>query len=83
LYQNYPNPFNPVTNIEYTLLRPEHVRLDVFDITGGEVVEIVEARQAAGRYKVAFDASRLASGIYFYRLQAGDFSRVRTMVLLK
>ena len=83
LAQNYPNPFNPVTTINYELPEPVRVRLKVYDMLGREVYSVLDADQEAGRYDVRFDASRLASGIYFYRIEAGSFVQVRKMVLLR
>ena len=83
LSQNYPNPFNPVTSLEYTLLSPGEVRLIIFNLLGQEVVYLINEAQQAGKHKVVWDASNFVSGIYFYRLQAGDFVQTRKMVLLK
>ncbi len=79
----YPNPFNPATSLRYDLPQPEHVRLEVYDVIGRRVATLVDARQKAGRYEVHFDARHLASGVYVYRLRAGDFVQTRKMVLLK
>ena len=83
LSNNYPNPFNPVTRIKYEIANSENVKLKVYDILGKEVANLVDAQKEAGRYEILFDASSLASGIYFYRLQAGDFVQTRKMILLK
>ncbi len=83
LAQNYPNPFNPVTRIQYAVSEAAPVRLAVYDVLGREVRVLVDATTAAGVYTVTFDAASLPSGAYFYRLQAGDFSETRRMVLLK
>lgn len=83
LDQNYPNPFNPSTTISYSIKRESDVSLKVYDIMGREVSSIVNERQIAGSYDVEFDASLLASGIYFYKLAAGDFVSVKKMILLK
>ncbi|PIU44487.1 MAG: hypothetical protein COS95_08760 [Ignavibacteriales bacterium CG07_land_8_20_14_0_80_59_12] len=83
LSQNYPNPFNPSTLIGYDLARSADVSLKVFNILGQQVLELVTEVQAAGRYSVRFDASSLPSGMYFYRLRAGEFSSVRSMMLIK
>ncbi|MGI9174433.1 MAG: T9SS type A sorting domain-containing protein, partial [Rhodothermales bacterium] len=79
----YPNPFNPRTTIRYSLPREAQVRLTVHDALGREVARLVEAQQPAGRYEVLFDAVAQASGIYFYRIEAGSHSQVRSMVLAK
>ncbi len=83
LEQNYPNPFNPSTLIRYSLPSTEQVSLKVFDMLGREVAVLVNARQAAGRYEVSFNAMNLPSGLYFYRLQAGSYSETRKMMLIR
>jgi serine protease len=83
LYQNYPNPFNPSTKIRYDLPSESHVTLVVYDLLGQEVARLVDARQSAGQYEIPFSASNLSSGIYFYRIQAGTYSDVRKMMILK
>jgi len=83
LHQNYPNPFNPETIIRYQLSFYSDVSLKVFDVLGNEVAELVNIKQPAGSYSVKFDAGGLPSGIYFYRLDAGNFSQVKKMMVLK
>jgi hypothetical protein len=83
LAQNYPNPFNPTTTIIYGLRERTIVELKVYDVLGREIETIVNGEQNAGYYEIEFDASRLASGIYFYRLQAGNFIETKKMLLLK
>ena len=84
LDQNYPNPFNPSTRIAFSIPNNANVTLKVYDILGTEVAELISNEQkAAGRYEVNFDASRLASGTYIYKLQAGDFVQTKKMILLK
>jgi hypothetical protein len=83
LAQNYPNPFNPTTKIEYSIPAQSKVDLKVYNIVGQEVATLVNEIQAAGVHHVKFDALNLASGIYFYRLNAGNFVSVKKMVLLK
>lgn len=83
LSQNYPNPFNPVTQITYTLPQMEDVRIDVFNVVGQRVATLVNSSVQAGVHTIAFDASRLASGVYIYRLQAGSKVISRKMTLVK
>jgi len=83
LAQNYPNPFNPATIISYSIPNQIYVSLKVFDGLGREVDILVNKVKSPGNYKVDFDASQLASGIYFYRIIAGDFVQTRKMLLLK
>jgi len=83
LDQNYPNPFNPVTTIEFAIPQAVEVNLVVYDALGREVEVLVNGTMEAGRHRVRFDAGRLPSGVYLYRLSAGSYSRVSKMVLLK
>jgi hypothetical protein len=83
LDQNYPNPFNPSTTIKFELPKSSHVNLSVFDILGREVSVLVNERKDAGIHEVKFDGSNLASGVYFYRLQAGDFVATKKLILMK
>ncbi len=88
LYQNYPNPFNPTTTIEYSIPTVEtrhalSVQLKIYDILGREVAELVNEKQAAGNYSVQFNAANLSSGVYFYRIKAGNFVQTKKMVLIK
>lgn len=83
LNQNYPNPFNPMTKIEFTLLHSVFVTLKVYNILGEEVTTLVQAYKLAGQYTINFDASTLASGLYFYTLTAGEFRQTHKMVLLR
>ena len=83
LAQNYPNPFNPTTKIRYAIPKAGNVTLKIFDILGNEVSTLVNKFQKAGHYEVDFSAGNLASGIYFYRIQSGEFSAVKKMLLLK
>jgi hypothetical protein len=83
LSQNYPNPFNPLTTIKYGLPTDEHVTLKVYDILGREVHTLVNEVVKAGYQQVSFDASQFSSGVYFYRLDAGSFTRVKKLLLLK
>ena len=83
LNQNYPNPFNPTTTIKYQLLENNFISVKVYDVLGGEIASLVNEKKAAGSYEVNFDASNLASGVYFYKLQAGKYLETKKMVLLK
>jgi hypothetical protein len=83
LSQNYPNPFNPSTTIRMELPRSSVVRLSVYDVLGREVSVLVNDRKNAGVHEVKFDGSNLASGVYFYRLTAGDFVQSKKLLLLK
>jgi hypothetical protein len=90
LSQNYPNPFNPATTIKYSLvvgtaheLSLQRVSLVVYDMLGKEVATLVDEEQRPGDYEVKWDASDMTSGVYFYKLQADSFIRVRKLILLK
>jgi len=83
LLQNYPNPFNPSTTINFELPISNFVSLKVYDMMGKEVASLVNENKAAGFYSVKFDASKLSSGIYFYKIQAGDFSATKKLMLVK
>ncbi len=83
LEQNYPNPFNPSTKINYTLGERSPVTLKVYDVLGSEVATLVNTTQEAGKHNVTFDASKLASGLYIYKLNAGNFTSTKKMMLLK
>jgi len=83
LYQNYPNPFNSMTNVKWQMLNAGNVKIVLYDVLGKEIVTLVNEKQLPGVYEVMFDASSLPSGIYFYKLTAGDYSEVKKMVLLK
>jgi hypothetical protein len=83
LEQNYPNPFNPSTTINYQLPIANMVNLKVYNLLGQEVATLVNERQPAGTYKVKFDASDLASGMYIYKIKSGDYNVSKKMLLLK
>ncbi len=83
LEQNYPNPFNPSTVISYQLPISSKVTLQVYDILGREVATLIDEEKSAGSYEIDFNASHLASGIYYYQLRAGDFVQTRKMILVK
>jgi|GEM_PF-3420288 len=84
LYQNYPNPFNPETKIKYSLPFESRVSLKIYDVLGREVVELIRnENESAGNHEVEFNAQNLSSGIYFYKLSAGNYSEMKKMVVLK
>ena len=83
LYQNYPNPFNQTTRIEYGIAAQEFVSLKVYDVLGNEVAILVSEEKPAGISETTFNAASLSGGIYFYRLQAGAFSKTKKMIFLK
>jgi hypothetical protein len=93
LSQNYPNPFwsgatsrsagNPVTQIRFSLPKAAHVRLEIYNVSGQRVATLVDAQKPAGDHAVEFDASKLASGSYFYRIEAGEFSAVKKLLMIK
>ena len=83
LSQNHPNPFNPTTTIEYSLPSYEHVKIEVYDLLGREIITLVDEDKLAGSYKVEFDGSGLTSGIYFYKLQAGRYTEAKKLLLIK
>lgn len=83
LEQNFPNPFNPSTTIKFDLPEQGMVNLIVYDIVGRKVAELLNESKDAGVHVVSYDGSNLASGLYFYRLQAGKYSQVKRMLLLK
>jgi len=86
LYQNYPNPFNPVTKISFDLPKDAKIKLIVYDILGREVTRLLNSEfKQAGKHIIDFDAMKynLASGVYFYRIESGDFNAVKKMILIK
>jgi hypothetical protein len=83
LSQNYPNPFNPTTNINFTLIKPSDVTLEVYNILGQKVATLVKGYLHEGSYTYQFDAKDLASGVYVFRIKAGDLNAVRKMTLIK
>jgi hypothetical protein len=83
LEESYPNPFNPTTTIRFGLPQRSHVTLTVFNALGQQVEELVNGDIDAGTHEVKFDGSRLASGVYFYRLQAREHMQTRKLVLMR
>lgn len=83
LEQNYPNPFNPNTRIQFAIGSKQFVSLKIFNSLGEEVASLVNEEKSAGFYKIDFNASHLSSGIYYYKIIAGDFVQTRKMILIK
>ncbi len=83
LNQNYPNPFNPTTTISFTLPTENNVKLSVYNLLGEEVATLVNGVITAGNHRVDFNAAELSSGMYLYKLEAGNFSATKKLVLMK
>jgi hypothetical protein len=83
LYDNYPNPFNPVTKIKFDIPQTGFVKLKVYDITGKEVASLINGELKAGTYEYQFNAVNLSSGVYFYRIEAENFTDIKRMMLVK
>jgi len=83
LQQNYPNPFNPATRIDYSIAKRGQVTLKVFNVVGQEVATLFSGVQEAGHYEASFDAKTLSSGVYLYRLQAGNTTITKKMIALE
>ena len=83
LYQNYPNPFNASTTISYSLSESSEVTIEIYDILGRKVETILESKNQAGEHQIIWDAENQPSGVYLYRIQAGDYAETKKMVLLK
>ncbi|MBA3285202.1 MAG: T9SS type A sorting domain-containing protein, partial [Nitrosopumilus sp.] len=83
LHQNYPNPFNPKTIINYELGITNFISLKVYDALGNEIMTLTEGKKEVGSYSITFDGANLPSGIYFYKLEANNFSEVKRMIFLK
>jgi hypothetical protein len=81
--QNYPNPFNPTTTINYSIAKEGYVKLTVYNVIGSKVATIVNEYKSVGSYSVKFDGSNLASGIYLYRLESGNYSAAKKFILMK
>jgi hypothetical protein len=83
LHQNYPNPFNPTTVLSYTLPEDSRVKLTIYDALGSLIAVLVDGIESTGEHRVVFDGSNLASGTYFYRIQAGEFVQTRKLALVR
>ena len=83
LSQNYPNPFNPATTINYSIPNAGQVKITVYNAIGSKVATILNEYKQPGNYTVQFNATNLASGIYFYRIESGQFLQIKKMILLK
>jgi len=83
LEQNYPNPFNPTTTIHYAVAKLGMVKISVFNMLGQKVTELVNENKNTGSYNVVWNAKDMPSGIYFYRLESGNFTDVKKMLLVK
>ncbi|MBI1931308.1 MAG: T9SS type A sorting domain-containing protein [Ignavibacteriales bacterium] len=83
LEQNYPNPFNPTTTISYQIPVNKHITIKVYDVLGREIATLIDEYKPAGIYKLEFNASRLVSGVYFYKLRAGSFVETRKMIIMR
>jgi hypothetical protein len=83
LNQNYPNPFNPATKIDYTVAQATRVTIRVYNVLGEEVATLLNEEVQPGTYQAVFDASRMASGVYYYKMTAGSFTETKKMMLVK
>ena len=83
LQQNYPNPFNPFTTIKFTLPKSEPVNIEVYSTLGQRIETLIDKRMPAGYHQVEFNAQNLSSGIYFYKIETGQFHDVKKMILIK
>ncbi|MHB2156401.1 T9SS type A sorting domain-containing protein [Calditrichota bacterium GD2] len=83
LSQNYPNPFNPTTTIKYGIPRSVHVTIEIYNLLGQRVDVLINQKKNAGYYQLQWDGSHLASGIYFYRMSAGEYVEMKKLLLLK
>jgi len=83
LSQNFPNPFNPETSIRYSIPIQSHVTIKIYDVLGREVTTLINEEKSVGNYEVKFNSTQFASGVYFYRLQADDYTATKKMIVLK
>jgi arabinogalactan endo-1,4-beta-galactosidase len=83
LYQNYPNPFNPKTLINYSIPQADFVLIKVYDVLGNEIITLVNEYKTAGNYSIEFDGNNFSSGVYFYRVQTGNFTDTKKLILMR
>jgi hypothetical protein len=83
LQQNFPNPFNPITNIRFAIPENAKVELSIYNLMGQEVAKLVDRKMNTGWHNVTWNASQLASGIYFYKIKTANFEQARKMILVK
>lgn len=83
LAQNYPNPFNPVTNISFSLPRESNVNLKVYDLLGNEIITLLDEHKSSGTHHVQFNGGSLSSGVYFYKIETGEFTSTKKLILMK
>ncbi|MDZ4710889.1 MAG: T9SS type A sorting domain-containing protein [bacterium] len=83
LFQNYPNPFNPSTNIQYEIPYNGFVKIKIYDITGREILILINEFKQVGKYEINFDGKNLSSGVYFYKFESGNFTATKKMILIK
>ncbi len=83
LYQNYPNPFNSVSKRSYSIPKPCYVTIKIYDLLGNEINTLVQEKQHSGNYNISYKLLIIPSGVYFYRMRAGDFIEIKKFILLK
>jgi hypothetical protein len=83
MYQNYPNPFNPTTNIKFDVAKKSLVKINVYDVTGRVISELVNQELTPGKYEVNWNGAGQASGVYFYKIETGEFVKTMRMILVK
>lgn len=83
LNQNFPNPFNPETKIQYALPEDNYVTIKIYDVLGKEVITLINEFRSAGRYNVTFNGENFSSGLYYYKIESGNFSQVKKMILIR
>ena len=83
LYTNYPNPFNPTTIIKFDIPKEIHVKIVIYDIQGKTIQTLLESKVNAGKYEIEWNGTNYPSGVYFYKMETGEYTSVKKMVLLK